>query len=100
MSNDFTANPIYLDTFSSAIDVGNSLFSNSNAMFCIEKIKWVDATAAQTAVITDADSNVIFQDTAETNNVARDFDLNGFWVKGIKIAVSGVAGGKILIYLR
>jgi len=100
MANDYTANPIYLDTFSSAIDVGNSLFADSNAQICVEKIKWINGTATHTALISDADDNVVFKDTAETNNVSRDLDLNGLWFKGLKIAASGVGSGQILIYMR
>ena len=47
-----------------------------------------------------ADDNVVFKDTAETNNVSRDLDLNGLWFKGLKIAASGVGSGQILIYMR
>lgn len=100
MANDYTANPIVLDTFSTAIDVGNSLFSNSNAQLKVSFIEWqTPTTADHTAVIKDADDNEVFNETCVTAKQSIKKDFYGKWFKGMKIAVSGVGSGKIHIQL-
>lgn len=99
MANSITSNPIVLDTFTSDIDLGSSLFNNTKATFFIKHIEWqVPTTAAHTAVVTDTDGVDIFRETCTANNqsILKDFD---HFVKGIKIASGGVSSGKISILL-
>jgi hypothetical protein len=100
MSNSYSTNPIVLDTFTSAIDLGNILFANSNAMFFIEHIEWQNPGAANdTAVVTDADGVDVFNETCTTakQSVLKKFGATA--VKGLKIGASGVASGKVSILL-
>ncbi len=101
MANSYNSNPIVLDTFSSAIDLGNVLFGNSNSIFYLNSIEWASPTAVNdTATITDADENVIF---GETCTVAKQSVIKYFYgapVRGIKIGAGGVSSGKIIIFLK
>jgi hypothetical protein len=100
MSNSYTNNPIVLDTFTSAIDLGNILFGNSNAMFFIEYIEWQNPGAANdTAVVTDADGVDVFNETCTTakQSILKKFGATA--VKGLKISSGGVSSGKISILL-
>ncbi len=98
MANAFGSNPIYLDTFSSAIDVGNSIFGDSQAKFKLQSIEWQEPTTADhTAVVTDGDSNPIFDETCLLASQSLIKYYDGRWVSGLKIGVSGVGSGKILI---
>ena len=98
MANDFASNPIYLDTFGSAIDAGNSLFADSNARFKLNWIEWQEpAAAADVAVVTDGGGKPIFDETCLNANQSIIKYFHGAWVSGIKVAASGVSSGKILI---
>ena len=67
MANSVNGNPIVLDTFTSAIDIGNSLFGDSNTTFYIEYIEWEEPVSiADTATITNARGDAIFNETATT----------------------------------
>lgn len=100
MANSF-GNPVVLDTFGSAIDVGNSKFGNSNAMMKIDSIIWqTPTTQDHTALVTDADSVPIFAETCVTAKESITRYFTNMWVKGIKIGVSGVGSGKIIINLQ
>lgn len=98
MSNNFSSNPIILDTFTSAIDVGNSVYGNPKAMFKLQSIEWqTPSTIDHTAVVTDGAGNVIFSETCTVakQSIIKYFD--GLWVDGLKVAESGVGSGKIVI---
>jgi hypothetical protein len=101
MSNNYTGNPIVLDTFTSAIDLGNTLFGNSNAIFFIEHIEWQQPNAANdTAVIYDGSgSGEIFSETCTTAKQSILKKFGGNAIQGLKIAANGVASGKISILL-
>jgi len=100
MSNSFSSNPIVLDTFTSAIDLGNTLFGNSNAQLFIEHIEWqVPTTVGNTAVVTDADGVDLFRETCTTANQSVLKKIGASAVKGLKIDTSGVGSGKISILL-
>jgi hypothetical protein len=100
MSNSYTGNPIVLDTFTSAIDLGDTLFGNSNAQLFIEHIEWqVPTTVGHTAVVTDADGVDIFRETCTTANQSVLKKFGAIAVKGLKIGAGGVASGKISILL-
>ena len=101
MANSINGNPIVLDTFTSAIDIGNSLFGDSNTTFYIEYIEWEEPVSiADTATITNARGDAIFNETATTPNQSIIKYFRGTPIKGIKIASGGVSSGKISILLR
>jgi len=100
MANDFASNPIVLDTFSSAIDVGNSMFSDSNARFKLNSIEWqTPENTSHTAVITDGGSKSIFSERCTTQYQSIIKYFHGHWVSGIKIGATAVGSGKIIITL-
>lgn len=98
MANAFL-NPIILDTFTSAIDVGNSIFGDSNARFKLNSIEWQEPTTQNhTAVVTDGGgTTTLFDETCTTPTQSIIKYFHGQWVSGIKIAISGVSSGKIVI---
>jgi hypothetical protein len=98
MANDYGSNPIYLDVFSAAIDVGDTMFGDSQARFKLQSIEWQEpTTAGHTAVVTDGDGNPIFDETCITNNQSVIKYFDGRWVSGLKVAANGVSSGKITI---
>jgi len=101
MANSIYGNPIVLDTFTSAIDLGDALYGNSNATFYIEYIEWEEPiTPGDTATITNAKGDAIFNETATTANQSIIKYFRGTPIRGIKIASGGVSSGKISILLR
>lgn len=100
MANSLTSNPIVLDTFSSAIDVGNSLYGDSNFAFPIEHIEWqIPTTAAHTATVTDGSSVDVFNEVCTVANQSIFKQFQGAKIKGLKIGANGVQSGKISILL-
>lgn len=100
MSNSFSSNPIVLDTFSSAIDIGETMFGNSNAIFFIEHIEWqTPTTSGHSAVIKNADNVDVFNETCTTANQSILKKFGGTAIRGLKIAANGVQSGKISILL-
>lgn len=100
MANNYSSNPIVLDTFSSAIDLGNTLFGNSNATLFIEHIEWQNPNAVNdTAVITDAAGVDIFNETCTTAKQSILKKFGGNAIRGLKIAANGVSSGKISILM-
>ena len=98
MANVYSTNPIVLDTFTSAIDVGDTIWANSNIPIKVQSIEWqTPTTAGHTAVVTDGAGNAMFAETCTTNNQSIIKYFDGAWIKGIKIAISGVGSGKIVI---
>jgi len=101
MANSIYGNPIVLDTFTSAIDLGNTLYGNSNATFYVEWIEWEEpVTISDTATITNARGDAIFNETATSGSQSLIKYFHGTPVYGIKIDSSGVTSGKISIMLR
>ena len=101
MANSIYGNPIVLDTFTSAIDLGNTLYGNSNATFYVEWIEWEEPiTPGDTATITNAKGDAIFNETATVASQSLIKYFHGTPVYGIKIDSSGVTSGKISIMLR
>ncbi len=97
MANAFK-NPVVLDTFTSAIDVGDTMFGDSQAKFKLNFIEWqTPSTTTHTAVVTDGDGNSLFSETCTTaaQSIIKYFE--GQIVSGLKIAQSGVDSGKIVI---
>ncbi len=102
MANSYGSNPIILDTFTSAIDVGSTMFNNTQAKFKLNSIEWqVPTTAGHTAVVTDGDgTRTLFSETCITNNQSIIKYFYGAIVSGIKIGASGVGSGKIVIFVE
>ena len=99
MANALGQNPIYLDDFDPAIDIGSSLFGDSNAPIYLKRISWYGPAAnTDTATVTNGAGSTIFDELCDTakEGVTQQFDC---WVRGIKIGVSGVTSGKLLILL-
>jgi hypothetical protein len=101
MANSLTTNPIVLDTFTSAIDIGNALYGDSKTVFFLNSIEWQNPTSvSDAATITDANNNPIFSATC---TVAKQSAIKYFYsqpVIGIEVASGGVSSGKIVILLR
>jgi len=101
MANDYAGNPIVLDTFTADIDLGQTLFGDSKALFFIETIEWQNpATAGDTAIVYDGSgSRPIFNATCTTakQNIQKKF--GGTAIQGLKIKTGEVKSGVISILL-
>jgi len=100
MANAYSRNPIVLDTFSSAIDVGSTLFGDSNARVKVEKVLWAEPTVVghTLAIYDGGGSNLIASATCTTADETKRVAEAG-WYKGIRIAANGVGSGRVFIYL-
>jgi hypothetical protein len=103
MANSLGTNPIYLDTFTGDIDIGASLFGQTEMIFNVKLIKWNDPTTqAHTAVITDGRDVVIFSETVSATvpeHHESDFH-EGQTFFGLKVATGAVDSGSISIFLK
>lgn len=102
MANNFGSGRIIsLDTFTSAINVNSSLGYASGTMLKINSIEWQEPTTVDhTAVITDDLSDDVFNETCVTANQSIIKYFHGAWVQNLKIAISGVGSGAIVIVLE
>ncbi len=101
MANSFGTNPIVLDTFTSAIDIGDTLFGDSGMRFYVKSIEWqTPTTADHTAVIKNNSGIDIFNETCVTAKQSLIKYFFGEAVEGMKIEASGVGSGKINILLE
>lgn len=99
--NNFKSNPVELDTFTGAINFNSSMGFPAGFRPSIEWIEWqTPTTVGHTCAITDDDGQDVFTETATTANLSVIKYFYGNTVKNLKIAISGVASGKILIMLR
>jgi len=97
MANDYNSNPILLDTFTSAIDVGSTLFNNTNARIYVKHIEWQTPTStSHTCLVKDGAGKTLMSETCTVANQSIFKPFN-HWVQGITIAISGVGSGKISI---
>jgi hypothetical protein len=100
MANVFK-NPVILDTFTSDIDVGVSMYGFSEVPFHIDYIEWqTPANIGDHAVVTNESGIPIFD---EYPSVAKQSVFKPFGGKiytGLKVASGGVGSGKIVIQLR
>ena len=100
MGNKFDSNPISLDTFTAPIDVGSSAFGDTNTIFKINSIEWSTPTdTAHTALISGADSEVVFRENCTVDNQSIIKYFHGGFQKGLTISTTGVGSGTILINL-
>lgn len=102
MANDFSGNPIVLDTFTSAIDVASSLGWASKTPLRINWIEWqTPTTLDHTALVTDkASGREIFSETCTTAKQSIIKYFHGAAVENLYTAISGVGSGKIIIMLK
>lgn len=102
MANDFSGNPIVLDTFTSAIDVASELGFASGTPLKVHSIEWqTPTTADHTLLITDAASGgVIMSETCVTAKQSIVKYFHGVWLRNLYIAASGVGSGSVVITLE
>jgi len=101
MANDFTSNPIIIDTFTSAVDVASSLGFQAGTPLKINSIEWqTPTTIGHTALITDkASGSVVFSETCVTANQSIIKYFYGASIKNLYTAISGVGSGSIVVTL-
>lgn len=101
MANSLTTNPIYLDTFSAAINIASSLGYATGTPLRIHSIEWSNGTTAgDTALITDAVGGVpVFSETLDVAKKSIIKYYGGLPVKNLCIAISGIATGNVQIIL-
>lgn len=100
MANTFK-NPVILDTFTSAIDVGTSMFGLSDATFYIDYIEWqTPDNTTHGAVITDGRDTPIFNEKCTVAHQSVFKPFGGKTCIGLKVALGAVDSGKICIQLR
>jgi hypothetical protein len=98
MANATDKNPIVLDTFTSAINLGTLTGKSS---FAIEWIYWQQPTTVNhTCTVTDNDGLSLFDEICVVAKESKVLYFNGSIVNNIKIPESGVSSGKLLILLR
>ena len=127
MANSLNTNPIVLDTFTSDIDIGNSLYGDSNTTFFINSIEWASPSGVTDFYLMTQDWQQLLTEDSEslltqiTNDVANITNANGDYifnetcvipnqsvikyffgqpVYGIVIASGEVSSGRIIIHLR
>lgn len=102
MANNYGSGRIIsLDTFTSTIDVNSSLGYATGTMLKINSIEWQEpSTIAHTAVITDDLGDDVFNETCTTANQSIIKYFHGAWIQNLKIAISGVGSGAIIIILE
>lgn len=99
MANDYTGNPVVLDTFDAVINVANSLgFAKDTPLF-LDSIHWTGATNGGTCAITDeAGGNVVFSAVYNTGlPIIKYFNAP---VRNLCIAISGVTSGTLIITFK
>jgi len=100
MANSLNTNPIILDTFSSDVDIGQSLYGDSSHPFYVHSIEWQSpVTVSDTADVTDGKGTSIFHEvcTFSGQSIIKYLCLP---VYGLKVPRAGVASGKIVIFLK
>lgn len=97
MGNNFTKNPIIIDTYTSAVSLYTSL---GYKPFNIHSIEWQEPTTVDhTAVVTIDGTVTIFDETCivAKQSTIKYFGCNPF--DDVRIATSGVSSGKIVVTL-
>lgn len=102
MSNDFSGNPIVLDTFTSAIDLKSDIGSNTartvGSRLNVAAIEWMrPTTIGHTADIYDGTRPIFNHTCATANQGIKDYTIG--WLDNVNIAISGVQSGSIKIFL-
>lgn len=98
MSNDYSGNPIILDTFTSAIDLSKLTGIRE---FSLESIKWQQpAEVDDVCAITDDDGRAIFDEVCVVAKESKIQYYGGGRFNNLKIAQSGASSGKVVVHLR
>ena len=104
MANNFKGNPIVLDTFSSAINLNESLGFKAGTPLFVQSIEWVAPTTADhTCTITSDIGNNVFNETCVTGKQSIIKYYAGVPIQNLKIAVAAgahMASGALHILLR
>lgn len=102
MANDFSGNPVVLDTFTSAIDVASEMGFATGTLLKVSSIEWqTPTTADHTLLLTDAVSGgIIMSETCITAKQSIIKYFHGAWLRNIYVAVSGVGSGSVVITLE
>ena len=99
MANTFK-NPVILDDFTAAIDVGVSKFGLSEVPFYVDFIEWqTPADITDNAIVTDGGGVQIFNEYPSVAKQSVFKPLGGKIFMGLKVALGAVGSGKILIHL-
>ena len=100
MSNTFN-NPIIIDTFTSDIDVGDSMFGLSCATFFIESIEWqTPESTTHGAIVRDGNGYILFDEKCTVAHQSVFKPFGGTPIIGLKIVADEVDSGKISIKIR
>ena len=100
MANTFGSVQVVLDTFTSAIDVASSLGFPAGAQLKVESIEWqTPTTIDHTALITNNKGDTVFSEKCTLANKSIIKYFHGTWIDNLKIAISGVGSGAIVITL-
>lgn len=102
MANDYSKNPIVLDTFSASVDIANLAFGLPHAPVFIKHITFHDPTANDIVVLKDKQGNVVAALEAYATNQNLDVDFGqGYCSDGLTLVSTDctVTTGKVLIYI-
>lgn len=102
MANDYSKNPIVLDTFSSSVDIANLALGLPHAPMFIKHITFHDPTANDIVLLKDKQGNLVAALEALSTNLNIDIEFPaGFCSDGLTLVSTDctVTTGKILIYI-
>ena len=101
MTNSYKGNPVFLDVFTSAIDLRSHLGLPEGAPLKLLSIEWAyPSTVNHTALITDkAGGRAIFKEICFVAKQPIEKPFNGEYVDNLYIAANGVQSGAIFILL-
>lgn len=102
MANDYSKNPIVLDTFSASVDIANLALGLPHAPVFIKHITFHDPTAADIVVLKDKQGNIVAALEALSTNLDVNIELPaGFCSDGLTLVSTDctVTTGKVLIYV-
>jgi len=101
MANSYGTNPIYLDTFAAALNLGELLFNDPNALFYVQAIEWQNPiTQNHTATITTNAGIPVFDEKVDAAVPEHHFnEFSGVAFRGLKLGAGAVDSGAIAIFL-
>lgn len=102
MANNYTTNPIVLDTFTANVDIAKGTYGNTAAPMFVENIVYDGLTATNHVMFKDKDGNPIQAHTCQySGRTDHERPLGQPW-QGLQMfsADQTVTTGKVYIYLR
>lgn len=102
MSNDYSKNPIVLDTFTASVDIANLAFGLPHAPVFIKHVTFVAPTAADSVILKDKQGNIVVSIKALSTNLDVNLDFGqSFCSDGLTMVSTDctVTTGKVLIYI-